>query len=415
MENIEQTLPVTKEDNKKLLKRYKPVIIAFIVFFAVVLIICVYSIILFNQTKITILISSFYLLTVSMFSIIIYGGFLSPLLRDKVIGKKRQVIGIITEKLEKDASHEAGSSRLSHNMLFYIVLGGKEEIKIPYNEYIKLEVNKKIKIEYLVNSKSIISIEDLSENDTRFNYSENDTRFNYSDINSTKNIDNLSEKEIKYLKKKRNKKIIGFAWFFGLLGYIFYFILKVIIVAVVFKIFPGANEFIETSVVRNVFFDASPAVLLGFIALWVLYLRINKIIKDIRSKKKRIVKAKIDDKIRSEEIFHKTRRPEIKKMINTVRVYSFIDILFDIKFWERFAKSFLNGKKSTALSKTLYYYYLVINKVYYKVTHENFDKFEIDEKVNIHSGYYSDLPVLIQSIDDKDETIDISIIYEKKK
>ena len=218
----------------------------------------------------------------------------------------------------------------------------------------------------------------------------------YSEINSIENIDNLSEREIINLKNKRNRKIIGTIIFFGILCVVFYFILKVIFVIIFIKIIPAVTK--TPSGLNDTFFEIAPLITLISIALLTLYLRVNKIVKDIISKKKKIVKAKVEDKIKSQENYHKIRHPEIKAMVSTFNSDNY---------------SYRNTKNSSNL---FYHHYLIIDNIYFKVTPENFNKFEVDEQVNIHFGYYSDLPVLIQSMDDENKKIEVLIpsIYDEK-
>ena len=400
MENIEHILPITKEDNKKHIKKYKPFIIAVIIFFTISPFVIRYLILLFNEIGITIILISVFIFFASICFIILYVGFISPLRKDNAKGEKLQIIGVVTDKLEKLVK---GS--VDNTIDYSIVLGGKEKIRIPREEYIKLKVKQKIKVELFKNSKSIISIENLSEKDSSFNY---------SDINSTEKIDSLSEKEIKYLKKRRNKKIIGIVWFFGFLGYIFYFILKLVIVAIIAIICKILPDVVDPTTISHSFLDGVPFIILVFVVLFTLYFRINKILKDIISKKKRIITVKIDDKIKSDNNYLKLSHPKIKAKINTITIYSIFSITFWEQFFESLSKLINSNRKSTVSTKKHYRYrYLVIDNIYYSVTLENFDKFEINEVVDVHYGNDSNLPVLIQSIDDKNKTIDISATYKK--
>lgn len=393
MENIEKFLPVTKEDNQKLLKKHKPILTAFTIFFAIALIVCIYLILLFNSYTFTVLTVSGYIFVVSMFYLVLYVGFISPLKRDKATGKKRQLTGIITNKSEK--VERSGTDDWITR--YFIVLGATEEIEVSYNEYVKVKVNQKIKIELLANSKSVIDIEILSEK-------EESNRF--LDNIGDEIVENLSEQEKKYLKIKLLKKVKGVIVFFTLLGFIFYFILKVIVVAIVYN---GLN--LEPS---QLFFDVTPLILLIIIMLLTLYFRTGKIIKDINLKKKKIVRLKIDDKIKSNVNYNRMRNFE--KTTKTVARST----IFNKKLWihlgQAYAKSFSGKKTKLTGSKRKYsdYFYLIANKFCFKVSHRNFDNFEINEPVYVHLAINSNLPVFLQSHNDKSKIIDISKIYGEK-
>ena len=164
MENIEKILPVTKADSKEILKTHKPIIIGVIITLTVFLIGLLFVFFSTNDILIRIIFVSFYIFMLSALFVFYLKIFYLPFQKDKKIGKK-QLTGIITDKLEKRSKYKSTSDISGQNMTYYIVLGGKEEIRIDYKNYMKLKVNQKIKIVYLENSKFVFNIENLSEND----------------------------------------------------------------------------------------------------------------------------------------------------------------------------------------------------------------------------------------------------------
>ncbi len=418
MENIEQILPTTEEDYKKVLKskKNKQAIKGVIITIPILLLTGLFIIYKMDDIAVTIMVSAFFIFLIFFLLLMLYITIITPIQKGKATGKKRQLIGIVTEKYENRNRYGKNKQRKDNTVTYYIRLGEKEKIELLYYDYIKVKLNQKIKIETFLNSKTVISIEVLSENDSSIDY---------SDSNFVENIDNssenskLSKNEIKYLKKKSIRVIIGLVMFYSFLGFIFYFILKVMVVAIIYKIFPSIVKVIEASAVRYIIWDTIPLIILTSIILLSFYLRLNKKIKDINTKKKRIVNAKIDDKIKSEVKYYQFNNPEIKKLVNTIRIYS-LYYIFNVEVWIRLAQNMFkaftyNKPKVNATPSYYYYYYIVINKIYFIVSEKDYNKFEINEKVKVHFANYSNLPVLIQSNDDKNKTIDISIKYEKKE